>query len=345
MINVSGVILKTYRLIIRKLDKNDLNDFYEYASVPGVGEAAGWKHHENIDESELILNKMADSCSELAIVYKENNKMIGTIGIQKPQIELDNMFGVELGYVLSKDYWGKGIATEAVREVIRWLMFEIKVDYVASGHFIENVKSQRVIVKNKLNFYKDMIYTTRTNEKKESKYYILTRDEYIKTKEKVQRFDTEGNRLDIITYRGEKHIPNTYVGVVDVIIRNVKHNLYLVTKRDLNKETYPGFFEISSGAIDYGEELEHAAYREVKEETGLDIYDLKYMYKTFGNHMLYFTFVAKTDNELNDVKLQVGETIDYKWLTAKEFSSLFDSELVPDKQRFRLRKAIDEFVI
>ena len=81
-------------------------------------------------------------------------------------------------------------------------------------------------------------------------------------------------------------------GVVDVIIRNKKHNLYLVTKRDLNKETYPGFFEVSSGAIDFGEELEHAAYREVKEETGLDIYNLKYMYKTFGNHMLYFTFVA-----------------------------------------------------
>lgn len=343
MINVKGVELKTYRLIIRKINESDLDDFNEYASVEGVGETAGWNHHKDKVESELILKKMIDNGNEFAIIYKENNKMIGTIGLQKPQIEIENKFGVELGYVLSKNYWGKGIATEAIREVIRWLMFEIKVDYIASGHFNENIKSKRVIEKNKLKFYKDLVYTTINGEKKESKYYILTREDYIKTKEKIQRFDPSGNRLDVVTYRGEKHIPNTYVGVVDVIIRNVKHNLYLTTRRDLNKETYPGFYEISSGAIDFGEELEHAAYREVKEETGLDIYDLEYLYKTFGNHMLYFTFFAKTDNELDDVKLQLGETIDYKWLTAKEFSDLFDSDKVPDKQRFRLRKAIDEF--
>ena len=344
MINVTNVILNTYRLTIRKLSIDDLDDFNEYASVPGVGEAAGWNHHKSKEESELILKKMADSLNEFAIVYKVNNKMIGTIGLLKPQAEIENKFGVELGYVLSKDYWGKGIMTEAIREVIRWLMFEIKVDYVASGHFNENDRSKRVIEKNKLKYVKDLVYTTINNEKKESKYYVLTKEDYLKTKEKVQRFDTEGNRLDIITYRGEKHIPNTYVGVVDIIIRNSKNNLYLVTRRDLNKETYPGFFEASGGAVDFGEELEHAAHREVKEETGLDIYNLKYMYKTFGNHMLYFTFVAETNNELNDVKLQKGETIDYRWLTAKEYSDLFDSDLVPDKQRFRLRKAIDEFV-
>ena len=344
MINVTGVKLETYRLILRKIDENDLADFNEYASVEGVGEAAGWQHHSSIAECELILKKMVESCSEFAVVYKKNNKMIGTIGIQKPTVELDGLNGVELGYVISKDYWGMGIATEAIREVIRWLMFEVNVDYVSSGHFVENERSKRVIVKNKLKFVKDLVYTTRTNEKKNSKYYVLKREDYLKTKEIVQRFDPDGNRLEIKTYRGEKHIPNTYVGVVDIIIKNVKYDLYLVTKRDINKETYPGFFEISGGAIDYGEDLEHAAIREVKEETGLDIFNLKYRYKTFGNHMLYFTFTAETNNELNAVRLQAGETMDYKWIKANEFKELFDSDKVPDKQRFRLKKAIEEFV-
>ena len=35
---------------------SSLEDFYEYASVEGVGEMAGWKHHENIAESQSIMN-------------------------------------------------------------------------------------------------------------------------------------------------------------------------------------------------------------------------------------------------------------------------------------------------
>ena len=344
MININETYLKTYRLIIRRLAISDLNDFYEYASVEGVGECAGWNHHKSIDESKAILSKMAESNTEFAIVYKENNKMIGTIGLQNPKVELDGLNGIELGYVLSKDYWGMGIMTEAIREVIRWLLLDIKIDYVASGHFIENDRSKRVIIKNKLSFYKDIIYKTINGEEKPSKYYILKREDYLKTKEIVQRFDSDGNRIDAKTYRGEAHIPNTYVGVVDIIIKNAKYNLYLVTRRDLNKETYPGFYEITGGALDYNEDLVKAAIREVKEETGLDIFDLKYRYKTFGNHMLYFTFTAETSNLLDDVKLQNGETIDYRWLNASDFKKLFNSDLVPDKQRFRLKKAIDEFV-
>ena len=44
-IDISNVILKTNRLILRPWRLEDLDDFYEYASVEGVGEMAGWKHH------------------------------------------------------------------------------------------------------------------------------------------------------------------------------------------------------------------------------------------------------------------------------------------------------------
>ena len=119
-------------------------------------------------------------------------------------------------------------------------------------------------------------------------------------------------------------------------------------RQTLINNDYPRFITednlVNTEDEDYGEDLEHAAIREVKEETGLDIFNLKYRYKTFGNHMLYFTFTAETNNELNDVRLQAGETMDYKWIKANEFKELFDSDKVPDKQRFRLKKAIEEFV-
>ena len=53
---IDGKVIETKRLILRSFKQTDLEDFYEYASVEGVGEMAGWKHHENIAESQSIMN-------------------------------------------------------------------------------------------------------------------------------------------------------------------------------------------------------------------------------------------------------------------------------------------------
>ena len=44
--DVTGIRLETERLILREFTYDDLDDFFEYASVPGTGEAAGWPHQE-----------------------------------------------------------------------------------------------------------------------------------------------------------------------------------------------------------------------------------------------------------------------------------------------------------
>lgn len=53
-IDLSNVILDTERLILRPFKLDDLDDFYNYAKVFGVGEKAGWPYHRNKDESLKI---------------------------------------------------------------------------------------------------------------------------------------------------------------------------------------------------------------------------------------------------------------------------------------------------
>ena len=55
-IDISNVVLKTERLVLRPWGKEDLDDFYEYAKVDGVGQMAGWLPHENREKSLMILN-------------------------------------------------------------------------------------------------------------------------------------------------------------------------------------------------------------------------------------------------------------------------------------------------
>jgi ribosomal-protein-alanine N-acetyltransferase len=54
-IDTSKISLETDRLILRPFCEGDLFDLYKYASVPGVGEMAGWPHHESIETSMIIL--------------------------------------------------------------------------------------------------------------------------------------------------------------------------------------------------------------------------------------------------------------------------------------------------
>ena len=56
MIDVSGTVLETDRLILRPFRETDLEDFYAYASVEGVGEMAGWPHHTSMETSRRVLD-------------------------------------------------------------------------------------------------------------------------------------------------------------------------------------------------------------------------------------------------------------------------------------------------
>ncbi len=59
-----------------------------------------------------------------------------------------------IGYVLSKAYWGQGLMTEAVKEVIRFCKDECSLDALTIGHFVENERSRRVIEKCGFKFVK-----------------------------------------------------------------------------------------------------------------------------------------------------------------------------------------------
>ncbi len=123
---INGKVIETERLLLRPFKQTDLEDLYEYASVEGVGEMAGWKHHESKTETQSIMNSFISKDKVFAICLKENNKVIGTVGIENYGLEdalteFKDYSGRELGYVLSKDYWGKGLMPEAVNAVKDYL--------------------------------------------------------------------------------------------------------------------------------------------------------------------------------------------------------------------------------
>ena len=175
--------LETERLILRSWQESDLDDFYEYASVEGIGEMAGWPHHESKEISKGILDMFIRNEDVYAIVLKEKNKVIGSVGLYNRTLDPDYKAETqrEIGYVLSKDYWGKGIVPEAVQEVIKHAFEDIGVDVLWCGYYLINPQSKRVNEKCRFKFYKDGIFEASALSKTfDGKYYIMTKEDYKK---------------------------------------------------------------------------------------------------------------------------------------------------------------------
>ena len=174
-IDISNVVLKTERLVLRPWKKEDLDDFYEYAKVDGVGQMAGWLPHENREKSLMILNMFIEEKKTFAIVY--SGKVIGSLGIEEYDEselpEFENKKGREIGYVLSKDYWGRGYMPEAVSEVIRYCFEDLKLNFLVCGHFVDNDQSRRVQEKCGFKHYKLVKHETRYGIVKDSWLSIL----------------------------------------------------------------------------------------------------------------------------------------------------------------------------
>lgn len=176
--HINGKIIETQRLVLRPFGKTDLEDFYEYASVEGTGEMAGWKHHENREKSSQILDLFITEDKTFAVCLKENGKVIGSLGVEKYGMEeklteFDGYRGREIGYVLSQDYWGRGLMPEAVSAVVDYLFNECDMDFLTCGYYDFNSRSKRVQEKCGFVPYRKLIMDTRMGTKEPGVLNIL----------------------------------------------------------------------------------------------------------------------------------------------------------------------------
>ena len=169
--------IETPRTILRNFIESDLNDLFDYCSQAGVGEPAGWLRHESLEQSTKKLNDFIKAENQFAIVYKENNKVIGHIGINDDS-ENNSPDTKELGFVLNKDYWNQGIMTEVLYAVLGHL-FSTNVDNVYACCFQSNSASKHLIEKCGFAFEQEGTFYAEQMEKTfETFEYVYTKDKW-----------------------------------------------------------------------------------------------------------------------------------------------------------------------
>ena len=175
-IDVNAIRIETDRLVLRAWRESDAEDMYEYAKVDGVGQMAGWKPHEDLEESRRIVRMFMDEKKTFALELKENGKTIGSLGLEKLKDldeSYDHLSGREIGYAMSKDYWGRGLMPEAVKAVMEYCFQTLNYDFLSCCHFNWNPQSRRVIEKCGFSFLKNISYQTEIGVVESSKLYVF----------------------------------------------------------------------------------------------------------------------------------------------------------------------------
>ena len=187
MMNDIGTIkLETERLVLRKLELNDANSmFSNWCNDEEVTRYLPWDCHGNIETTKELLNIWLNDYNNYhtyrwIVILKESDKPIGTIDVVNKDIH-NKVF--EIGYCYSKETWGKGIATEALSMVIKFLFEEVGVEVVTAKHLENNPASGKVMRKNNMKYeatLKSRVIDKVTKDRVGQVYYAITKEEYIK---------------------------------------------------------------------------------------------------------------------------------------------------------------------
>lgn len=135
-------------------------------------------------------------------------------------------------------------------------------------------------------------------------------------------YDKDGNLTGATLVRGEPIPDGTYHLVCDVLVRHTD-GTFLLMQRDPNKETWPGVFEATAGGSALtGEEPLEAAKRELREETGITRGTFSPLFCDVGRHALYRGFLCETNWPKEEITLQQGETVSFRWVTMEEMRAM-----------------------
>ncbi len=143
-------ILETDRLILRPFAEADYLDMYNnWASDDEVTRYLTWETHTSPEQTREWLKYRESQYGDpkyygWCIVLKETGEAIGDISCVRIEDEIE---AAELGWVVSRKYWGVGIMPEAGRRVIDFLLDEVGMRRVWAVHDAQNPKSGRAMVK------------------------------------------------------------------------------------------------------------------------------------------------------------------------------------------------------
>jgi len=159
--------IETPRLLLRRFKKDDAQAMFQnWAGDSEVCKYLSWGPHKSVEITQARIDSWInqynyDDTYIWAIELKSIHQPIGSISVEYSD---DRTYTCEIGYCLGKEYWNRGIMTEALRVVMHYLFYEIGYERIVAKHDILNPASGKVMQKAGMKFEKVMYQTGRRRD-------------------------------------------------------------------------------------------------------------------------------------------------------------------------------------
>lgn len=141
-------MIETDRLSLRRWIEEDREPFFRLNSDARVMEFM--PNCLSRLESDLLIDRIEDhfrahSFGLYALELREDHSFIGFLGLAIPEFTAHFTPCVEIGWRLSANHWGRGLATEGARAVVRHAFDELRLGALVSFTVLANIRSRRVM--------------------------------------------------------------------------------------------------------------------------------------------------------------------------------------------------------
>lgn len=137
-------IIKGEHIRLRRFSIEDAQDIVEYARDENVTQFLTWESFHSLEKAEEVIKNIYLSRPGIyAIEHQGDKKCIGAIDLRLHVEDHKASFG----YVLNRNYWNRGIMTEALNLLLECAFNYIGVNRVESTYYVGNEGSGRVMEK------------------------------------------------------------------------------------------------------------------------------------------------------------------------------------------------------
>ncbi|MEI5906327.1 GNAT family protein [Bacillus spongiae] len=149
MTNKEFPIIETERLYLRAAAKDDAKDMLIYLSDAEVVNHMGLEPFKTIEDVWDEINWYNSIYNEgtgirWVITLKDEGRVIGSCGFLNRQMK---HYRAEVGYEMNRDYWGRGIAGEALNAVLRYGYTHFSLERIEALIEPANISSQKLVEK------------------------------------------------------------------------------------------------------------------------------------------------------------------------------------------------------
>lgn len=148
-ISSSPTILDLGEYVLRPFHPSDVSAWFDYLSDPEVTRLTSYDIKSDKAVSAMIEGYIAGyaekTSTRWAIAIKDSDTLIGTCGYYGWNASHSV---AELGYDLSRSYWGKGVMSRAVQASVRWAFETLEINRIQATVMVNNIGSARVLEKN-----------------------------------------------------------------------------------------------------------------------------------------------------------------------------------------------------